>query len=236
MSALAMLLLLAGAPVSLASPVFSLPHRMVPPRESSPGKPPLLVLLHGYGADENDLVSLGAALDPRLLVVCPRGTMTAPRRGFKWYGEDSDSDAEPKVGLEASQQAILRFVEEAVAAYDADPRRVYLGGFSQGAVMSLRVALAAPEKIAGALVLSGYLLDDPHRTEAKPRAMHDLPLFVSHGRSDDVIPIERARATRDHLQTLPVRLTYREFDGRHQIRVALGTWMAEQLNGKTGAH
>ncbi len=190
-------------------------------------------MLHGYGADENDLLSLGASLDPRLIVVCPRGTIPGPGRGFAWYGEDSDSDTEPKLGLSDSEQALLHFIDEAVAAYDADPKRVYVGGFSQGAALALRLALAAPEKVAGAIVLSVYLIEDPHRKQAPARALEHLALFESHGRADDRIPFERARQTRDALQKLPVKLTFREFDGRHQIpseiRGQLKVWMQEQL-------
>jgi phospholipase/carboxylesterase len=234
MGGLALALMLAAAPpVSSVNPQLSLVHRFAPPRAPSPGRPPLLVMLHGYGSDENDLVSLGASLDPRLIVVCPRGTIPGPGRGFAWYGEDSDSDSEPKVGLMDSQQALLHFIDEAVAAYDADPKRVVVGGFSQGAILALRLALAAPEKVAGAIVLSGYLLDDPHRKQAPARALEHLTIFESHGRADDRIPFERARQTRDALQKLPVKLTFREFDGRHQIppeiRGQVKVWMQEQL-------
>ena len=233
MTTWALALLLTAVPLSSATPQLSLVHRLAPPRAPSPGKPPMLVMLHGYGADENDLVSLGASLDPRLLVVCPRGTLPGPGRSFMWYGEESDSDREPKLGLDASQEALLRFIGEAVVAYDADPTRVYVGGFSQGAVMSLRLALAAPEKIAGAIVLSGYLLADPNRPQAKDRALQHLAIFESHGRADDRIPFERAQQTRELLQKLPVQLTFREFAGQHQIpseiRGQLKVWMQEQL-------
>jgi phospholipase/carboxylesterase len=233
MLGLALALVLSAPAASSALPALSLPHRMVPPRAPSPGKPPLLVLLHGWGADENDLVGLGAALDPRLLVVSPRGTLPGPGRGFAWYGEDSDSDLEPKAGLADSQQAVLHFVDEAVAAYDADPHRVYVGGFSQGAILSLRIGLAAPEKVAGVIVLSGYLLADPHRPRASSASVRHLAIFESHGRADDRIPIEKARETEAYLKTLPVKLTFKEFEGRHQIppqvRAALSTWMSEQL-------
>src|SRR5512142_2797709 len=105
--------------------------RALPPRSPSP-TPPLLVLLHGIGADEEDLLPLAQLLDPRFLVVSARAPHEAEPMGHRWYAIDwttTPPRADP-AEMAASRDLLARFVEEATAAHGADPSRVFLLGFS----------------------------------------------------------------------------------------------------------
>src|SRR5690242_18493579 len=115
---------------------MQLVHRTVAPRAPSE-RPPLLVLLHGFGADEQDLLPLAPFLDPRCSVVSARAPHEAEPMGHRWYA--IDWTATPPRGdpaeIAASRDLLGRFVEEATAAYGTDPARAFLLGFSQGAIM-----------------------------------------------------------------------------------------------------
>src|SRR5438477_5451261 len=111
------------------------------------GGTPRLILLHGRGADEADLMGLEGALDPRLTIVSAR----APFRlgpGYAWYGMEQIG-APDRNTLHASLEELWTFVSGLPSAYGIDPQRLYLLGFSQGAVMSAALALTVPDKVRG---------------------------------------------------------------------------------------
>src|SRR5512147_653420 len=108
-------------------------HRIVLPRKRS-ARPPLLVLLHGIGADEEDLVPLAPSMDPRFLIVSARAPTPEPP-GYRWYAIDWTTvppSADP-IEVAASRDLLASFVEETVEEHGADASRVFLMGFSQGA-------------------------------------------------------------------------------------------------------
>src|SRR5579863_4212753 len=124
--------------------------------------PPLLLLLHGFGSNENDLISMAPSLDKRFLIISMRAPNTLSPGSYAWF----DVDFRPQGSLinaeqaEVSRQILLNFISEAVTAYGADARRVYLMGFSQGAIMSASIALTQPMLIAGAVLMSGRVLQE----------------------------------------------------------------------------
>lgn len=202
-------------------------------------KPPLLMLLHGVGSNERDLFGLAPYLDERFLILSVRSPMTLGEGSYGWWRVDFTSrgpQMDPTAAIEA-RETLLSFVEEAVVGYEADPARVYLMGFSQGAVNSMSALLAAPEKLAGVVAMSGRVLPDAMAGAVAPERFKGLPLFIAHGLYDDVLPIEAGRAARDFFSTLPVDLTYREYPMAHTINEesfedARG-WLSEQLDRKT---
>ena len=201
------------------------------------GKPPLLVLLHGVGSSEHDLFGLASYLDPRLVIVSPRGPLIHEQSGgAAWYPvtfTPNGITADETVATE-SRDKILRFVDEAVEAYGADPRRVYLGGFSQGAIMSLYVALTHPEAIAGAALMSGRLMPVAWEERASDDRLRGLPILATHGLYDPVLPIASGREIRDKLSTLPLDFTYREYPMAHEVSnesLAQATgWLSARLD------
>ncbi len=119
------------------------------------------------------------------------------------------------------------FIDGVVDTYGADARRVYLAGFSQGAMMSLALLLTRPEKVAGVVAMSGRLPRQALEREPDREALTGKPVLVTHGLYDTVLPVEHGRAAREYLSGLPVELTYREYPMAHEVS-------AESLREVTG--
>jgi len=197
------------------------------------GRPPLLVLLHGIGADERDLLPLAAHLDPRLTVVSVRAPNQAEPMGYCWYRVDWRFQP-PRPDLEqaeASRDLLLDFVADAPVAFGTDPARTFLFGFSQGAAMSLEVLLARPELVRGAILHSGRVV---RAGQAPPAGLPGVEVLVLHGRFDEVLPPERGREIRELLApALGTRLQHREHPAAHEVTeetlADAAGWLAERL-------
>jgi phospholipase/carboxylesterase len=217
---------------------MSLFYRVVPPRVPS-ARPPLLVLLHGIGADEEDLLALAPHLDPRFLVVSVRAPDEEPP-GYRWYQIDWSvlpPRADP-LEVAASRDALGYFLEELVAAQGADPERVYLFGFSQGAIMSVAVLLARPELVRGVVAHSGRLVRLPG-VEPGAEALAHAELLVLHGSEDPVVPVEQGRKIHQVLSALMgERASLREYPGLgHGVSAEsvseAARWLTARLDGPT---
>jgi phospholipase/carboxylesterase len=217
----------------------ALVHKVRPPKQKSQEPPPLLILLHGLGSNEHDLFGFAHALDSRLLVVSARAPVPLFPGGYGWFQIDFLPDGGLRMHTEQAEHSrllLLAFLDHLLETYEADARRVYLAGFSQGAMMSMNVALTHPEKVAGVLAMSGRLLPEILPKMAAPEQLQDLPIMVTHGTFDDVLPIENGRATREILSRLPVALTYKEYPTAHGISPQNFTdileWLQNQLTEK----
>ncbi|MEW5987199.1 MAG: alpha/beta fold hydrolase [Chloroflexota bacterium] len=220
-------------------------HLAFPPRQPAPAgrRPPRLLLLHGVGSHEEDLFSLAPYLDPRFHILSLRAPLTLSPGSYAWYEIAFNGDRfrfDPHQ-VENARQVLMTFIQQAPQLYEIDPERVYLLGFSQGAIMSLTLALTQPELLAGVVAIAGRTLPELFRSDpplgghlAAPAAWQDFPLLVMHGLYDPVLPIQHGRATRDHLARLPVALTYKEYDMGHYIsEECLGDaarWLTERGN------
>src|SRR5215203_5283748 len=172
----------------------------------------LLVLHHGRGTDERDLLGLADLLDPqrRLRVVTPRAPLTLPGSpGYHWY-------LVPRVGypdresFEAARQALAELHDGLWEESGLGPERTVLGGFSMGAVMSFAMGLGADRPaVAGILAFSGFV-PTVEGWEPSLADRADTRAFVSHGRRDPVIGVELAERARDLLEGGGLDLTYRE--------------------------
>lgn len=195
----------------------------------------LLVLHHGRGTDERDLLRLADFLDPeqRLLVVTPRAPLTlAGSPGYHWY-------LVPRVGFpdretfEAARAALGELHDSLWEETGIAPERTVLGGFSMGAVMSYAMALGADRPpVAGILAFSGFV----PTVEGWEPSLADRTgtrAFISHGRNDPVISVDFAHRARDLLKAGGLEVSYRESELGHQIdpahlRDAAG-WLGEVL-------
>jgi phospholipase/carboxylesterase len=198
--------------------VASLVHLTHPARSGGEVHPGLL-LLHGLGADERDLLPLATELDPRLFTVSAQAPFRLPWGGYAWYDLDPRGLGFPDTGTIGQSLGLLeRFLDEIVQEYPIDPTRLYVGGFSMGGAMTSALSLLYPDRVAGALIFSGYVPVEarlPFRTQDAA----GLPIFQAHGTMDPTIPIEWARRSRDYLLGTPVDLTYREYPMGHEIAV-----------------
>jgi phospholipase/carboxylesterase len=197
----------------------------------------LLVLHHGRGTDEGDLLGLADALDPqrRLRVVTPRAPLQLPGSpGYHWY-------LVPRVGypgpdsFRAARAALAELHDGLWAETGVGPERTVLGGFSMGSVMSYAMALGAERPaVAGILAFSGFVpvvegwepvFDDREVTRA----------FIAHGRRDPIMEVGFAQRARDLLTAGGLAVEYRESDVGHQIDPAdltdARSWLGQTLSG-----
>lgn len=211
-------------------------HRVVAPRAPS-GRPPLLLLLHGIGTDEEDLLPLARSFDPRFLVVAARAPHEAEPMGYRWYAIDwaATPPRGNPVEMLASRDLLARFVEEASAAYAADPSRVFLLGFSQGAILSLALLLARPDLVRGVVAHSGRLARLPG-PDPTPESLSRAEVLLLHGAQDEVIPATQGRKAYEVLERLlGARAAFRAFDGLgHGISeaslVEAARWLTARLD------
>lgn len=192
----------------------------------------LLVLHHGRGADEHDLLGLADVLDPerRLHVVTPGGPLTVPGwAGRHWYVVPRVGYPDPET-FRAAYDALARLHDDLWERTGTTPEQTVLGGFSMGSVMSYALGLG-PDRPApgGILAFSGFVptvagwqpsLTDRQGTRA----------FIAHGRRDPVMHVRFARAARELLEDGGLPVDYHESDAAHQIDPAhlpaAGDWLA----------
>lgn len=179
----------------------------------------LLILHHGRGADEHDLLGLGDVLDPerRLHVVTPRGPLTRPGwPGYHWYTVPRVGYPDPQT-FNAAYRELAAFHDETWARTGIAPDRTVLGGFSMGSVMSCALGLAGDRPVpAGILAFSGFIPTvDGWQPELASRSL--LPVFIAHGRQDPVIDVTFARRAHELLDTAGLPVGYHESDVAHQI-------------------
>ena len=177
----------------------------------------LLVLHHGRGSDEEDLLPLADALDPqqRLHAITPRAPLTlSGGPGYHWY-------LVPRVGypdsdtFRAAYEALADFHDELWRRFGLDPERTVFGGFSMGSVMSYSLGLG-PDRPppAGILAFSGFI---PTVEGWEPQIPRDTAAFIAHGRNDPIMEVEFARAARRQLEDAGMSVEYRESDVGHTI-------------------
>lgn len=183
--------------------------------------PPLLIILHGVGANERNLHEpLAPYFDPRFLVVSVRSPIELGPDRFGWYQvgfSETGVIIDPKEE-DAGREKLLEVIDEIVQYYEVDASKVFLLGFSQGAIMSSAAVLSAPEKIRGAVLLSGKtpMAIDQHL--ASKSAIQKVAVFMSHGRNDKVLPITDGQQLKEKLEKAGVKnLIYKEHNGAHQL-------------------
>jgi phospholipase/carboxylesterase len=212
---------------------WSLVHASEPARGGD-GPHPGFLLLHGRGSDERDLLSLAGELDPRLFTVSARAPFRFPYGGYAWYDLDPRGVGYPGGDTLAQSLSLLdRFIDEILSAYPIRGDRLYVGGFSMGAAMSATLALLFPDRIAGAVVLSGYVPAGaglPFRLDA----VDGHHIFEAHGTRDQVIPVEWGRRSRDYFAGTSVDLTYNEYPMGHEISQRelqdVSSWLTQTLD------
>ncbi|MFW6321338.1 MAG: alpha/beta hydrolase [Halohasta sp.] len=196
-----------------------LEHVHVEPESSSDGPAPAVVVLHGRGANEQDLLPIARELPDEYHIV----SLRAPDRlqgGYTWYELDLSAG-----GLQQSQPDAADFrrsldlvdesIEAAIEAYDLDADRLGLLGFSQGAITSMSLLLESPTDYGWVVALHGYL-PASHR-ELDPEGIVDKPLFIAAGRADQIIPAARTEAAAERFQELGAAVEYTAYDGPHGV-------------------
>lgn len=197
---------------------FSLEHII---RESSlKENAPALIMLHGYGSDENDLFSFASELPKELFIISARAPYSMMPFGNAWYAINFDAEKGKWNDNEQaikSRDLIAAFIDEVLETYPVDKHNVTLLGFSQGTILSYAVALNYPEKVKNVIALSGYISTDMLPDSLSDKDFSNLDFYCSHGSVDQVIPVEWARKNAPFLKSLHIKHHYSEFPVGHGV-------------------
>ena len=194
----------------------ALHHLVLPPKGDAVGPYPTLLLLHGRGANEEDLLGLSSFLDPRLMIISVRAPYPFPYGGgFTWYDVGHVGTPDPAM-FRSSFEKLSAFVADAVARYPVDGNRLYVLGFSMGTVMSYALALTQPGLFRAVVANSGYIAEGTHLSYQWNR-LEKTEFFVAHGTQDPVIPVHFGRHAKELLESAHARFEYREYPMAHEI-------------------
>lgn len=183
-------------------------------------KNPLLLLLHGYGSNEEDLFSFASELPEDYYVISARAPYNLMYGSYAWYAINFDADENKFSDIaqaQTSRDLIAGFVDELIANYPIEAHKVTLVGFSQGAILSYAVALSYPEKIQRVVAMSGYLNTEIAVHTFASNDFSRLKIFASHGTVDQVIPVDWARNSIPVIKNLGIDIVYKEYPVGHGV-------------------
>lgn len=183
-------------------------------------KNPLLLLLHGYGSNEEDLFSFASELPDEYYVISARGPFDLMYGSYAWYSINFDADENKFSDIGQAQQSrdlISDFIDELIAQYPIDADKVTLVGFSQGSILSYAIALSYPEKVHRLVAMSGYLNTEIAVENFEKNDFSNLRIFASHGTVDQVIPVDWARKAAPVLKQLGIDIVYKEYPVGHGV-------------------
>ena len=181
---------------------------------------PLLLLLHGYGSNEEDLFSFASELPEEYYIVSARAPYNLMHGSYAWYAINFDADQNK---FSDNDQAIISrdivdgFIDELVSNYPIDANNVTLIGFSQGTILSYAVALSFPEKVQRVVAMSGYINPEILEKDYLKNSFSNMKIFTSHGPADQVIPVEWGRKAKPFLENLGINITYKEYPIGHGV-------------------
>lgn len=228
-------LLLAGCSAWAGNNKYVLKVLVQEPRTKT-AKPPLLLMLHGYGSNAADLFDLAKYLPDSFLIVSVQAPYKMDNDSYKW----SDIGMKPGTRfanaeqVKASADKVLQLVQQLKADYAYNPARVFVSGFSQGGAMSLCLGLNHPDVFRGAVILSGRTIFDLMPATAPPKKFANFDLLLIHGTQDWILPINYGNETDSLLNKLSIRHEYYTYPIPHTINGDVVNTMNKWLRTGTG--
>ena len=195
-------------------------HHLVREPKIKLAKNPLLLLLHGYGSNEEDLFSFASELPEDYYVISARAPYDMTYGSYAWYAINFDADENKFSDIgqaKLSRDLIAKFIDELIEKYPIDAKNITLIGFSQGSILSYAVALSYPEKIQRLVAMSGYLNTEIAVDGYEKNDFSNLRIFASHGTVDQVIPVAWARKSPLILEHLRIPCIYKEYPIVHGV-------------------
>ncbi|MBD9607021.1 MULTISPECIES: alpha/beta hydrolase [Pseudomonas] len=233
---LALLTLLASTAVHAEIPLHTdLPLKYLEQANVESRNQPLVIFLHGYGSNEQDLFGIKDELPPQYTYLSVRAPMTLEEGSYQWFRKKGEGAYNGETDdLKTSRQVLLDFVAQAAKKYHTETDKVFLVGFSQGAIMSYEVALRHPEAVGGIAALSGRILP-VLKSELKPdEKRQSLAIFIGHGTADKRLPYTDGTEADSLLQSLSLKPEFHAYEGvGHSISATemqdLSAWL-QRLN------
>ncbi|WP_405605614.1 alpha/beta hydrolase [Polaribacter sp. Asnod1-A03] len=196
--------------------------------------PPLLILLHGYGSNEQDLFSFSEELPDEFLIISAQAPYTLGYGSYAWFAINFDEINGKFSDLDQARESldkIALFIDEIKEKHKTDPDKTFLLGFSQGAILSYSLSFFYPNKVQNVIALSGYI-----NTELLPESISKeikTNYYSSHGTVDQVLPIEWARKSKPFLDNLGFNSEYSEYPVGHGVApqnfFSFKKWIEERL-------
>ena len=197
-------------------------------------QPPLLILLHGYGSNEQDLFSFAEELPKELLIVSVQAPYEIGYGGYAWYAINFDNVNGKFSDLKQAKTSLVKiatFIDDIKTKYNTNPNKTFLFGFSQGAILSYSLSLFYPNKVNHVIALSGYV-----NTELLPKDISKnikTDYYSSHGIVDQVLPVDWARKSKTFLDNLELTNVYSEYNVGHGVApqnfYSFKSWIEERL-------
>jgi phospholipase/carboxylesterase len=194
--------------------------------------PPLLILLHGVGSNEDDLLQLAEYLPKNYLIISARAPYNYSESRFKWYDVDF-STGSPVINYEQAEKSRLilkQFINQLKSLHTFDHGKIIIGGFSQGAIMSYSLGLTEPHLVEGIMALSGRMLEEI-KPNIKSKIQDELEFLIIHGTDDRVLSVNYARQAKNYLEQRNFKVDYHETRAGHTITNEsiqfMNTWLSK---------
>ena len=196
--------------------------------------PPLLILLHGYGSNKEDLFSFAEELPQELLIVSAQAPISMGFGGYAWYSINFDDVNGKFSDLEEAKKSldkIASFVDYIQQKHNTNKEKTFVAGFSQGAILSYSLSFFYPNKIQHVIALSGYINTDLLPQNIDKNIQTDY--YCSHGTVDQVLPVDWARKSKPFLDNLGLNCVYSEYPVGHGVApqnfYSFKSWIEERL-------
>lgn len=180
--------------------------------------PPLLILLHGYGSNEQDLFSFAEELPDEFLIISAQAPYEMGYGGYAWYAINFDTTNGKFSDLFQARESVKKiasFIDEIKIKYNTNTEKTFLLGFSQGAILSYATAFNYPNKVQFVIALSGYINEELLPEEVSKKITTDY--YISHGTVDQVLPVEWARKAPKILNNFGLNNEYSEYPVGHGV-------------------
>ena len=193
---------------------------------------PMVIMLHGFGANMQDLAGIAPVIDSQGYVYAfpngPEALQIAPNMtGYSWTHPERLRDPEEDA---KTRDMLNGFFHEVMEQHGVEPGHAVLGGFSQGGRMAYACGLGRPDLFAGVMALSAAVFDTEPLREQLP-AERTQPVFIAHGESDMTVSVEQARMTKAFLESEGYQPVYNEYPTGHEISRTLLTDLTAWLHG-----
>ncbi|SCY10987.1 phospholipase/carboxylesterase [Nonlabens sp. Hel1_33_55] len=210
-------------------------------RPADKANAPLLILVHGYGSNEQDLFSFAPQMDKGIHIISVRAPYDLPPYGAAWYAIDYTADKGKFSDLNQARESIQllkTFIVEIVDRYNVNKESVNILGFSQGAILSMAMALSDPTIFRNVVAMSGYLnedlVEDINGLESRFRESElKTNFFISHGTMDQVIPFDWAMQVQPVMEKLNVDYLFKQYPMGHGVSPEnfhdMKKWLEERL-------
>ncbi|OCT10717.1 esterase [Paenibacillus pectinilyticus] len=186
----------------------------LPANMDSDKKYPVIFTLHGKGSNEKNMFNLLAPVADDFIIIGIRGNLRLGS-GYQYYDLKSLGNPIREMFDEAAKQ-LEAFIHYVTEKYPIDPGKRYLLGFSQGAILSMTLALTMGDKLKGIVSLNGYVPDFV-KSEYPLRSVKNVSVFISHGEYDSVFPVRIGHETAAYFKELAPRLTFNLYPTDHGV-------------------